>query len=175
LANVQALVDSGSPRAASVLKSLIAYLRAALPRLHEAAQATLADEVSLVRSYLDLMHLRMPDRLSYAVEVDATLLGLRFPPMALLTLVENAIRHGIDPGEQGGRIDVGGRRDPSSGRVLLWVADTGIGLRGTGAPGTGLANLRARLPGVFGASARLELLPNPPHGVRAELSFEVPA
>ncbi len=175
LANVQALVDSGSPRAAPVLKSLIAYLRAALPRLHEAAQATLADEVSLVRSYLDLMHLRMPDRLTYAVEVDATLLGLRFPPMALLTLVENAIRHGIDPGEQGGRIDVGGRRDPSSGRVQLWVADTGIGLRGTDAPGTGLANLRARLQGVFGVSARLELLPNPPHGVRAELSFEVPA
>jgi Histidine kinase len=172
LANVQALVETGSPRAAPVLKSLIAYLRAALPRLHEARDATLADELDLVRAYLELMHLRMPDRLRYEVGVDAALLGTRFPPMALLTLVENAVRHGIDPSEQGGMIEVGGRREAGGRRVALWVADTGVGLRGGGAPGTGLANLRSRLQGVFGASARVELLPNAPRGVRAELSFE---
>ncbi len=175
LANVQALVESGSPRAAPVLKSLIAYLRAALPRLQDGAQATLADELTLVRSYLELMHMRMPDRLTYAIEVDAALSAMRFPPMALLTLVENAIRHGIDPGEQGGHIDVGGQREGDGARVRLWVSDSGIGLRGSATPGTGLANLRSRLQGVYGASATVSLQACSPCGVRAELSFEAPA
>jgi hypothetical protein len=173
LANVQALVESGSPRAAPVLGSLIAYLRAALPRLKGGAQATLADELDLVRAYLELMHLRMPDRLEYRVAVEPALGTLHFPPMALLTLVENAIRHGIDPGEQGGRVEVGGAREAGGPRVRLWVADTGIGLRHGGAPGTGLANLRARLQGVYGPTAQLRLVPNAPRGVRAELVFEV--
>ena len=124
LANVQALVDSGSPRAAPVLQSLIAYLRAAMPQLHEGGMSTLGDELELVRAYLELMHLRMPDRLQLRVDVDPALLALRFPPMALLTLVENAVRHGIDPSEQGGRIEVGGRLDAATRRVRLWVADT---------------------------------------------------
>src|SRR5512139_1160373 len=100
LANVQQLVESGSPRAAPVLQSLIAYLRAAVPALAD-GQATLGHEMSLVRAYLDLMRMRMPDRLAFSVEVPADLAGLRFPPMALLTLVENAVRHGIDPSETG--------------------------------------------------------------------------
>ncbi len=174
LANVQALVESGSPRAASVLKSLIAYLRAALPRLQDGGQASLADELMLVRSYLELMHMRMPDRLTYAVDVDPALSSLRFPPMALLTLVENAIRHGIDPAEQGGHIELGGRREGDGSRVRLWVSDTGIGLRGSGTPGTGLANLRSRLQGVHGASVTVSLTSNATRGVRAELSFEAP-
>ena len=173
LANVQALVESGSPRAAPVLGSLIAYLRAALPRLKEGTQATLADELDLVRAYLELMHLRMPDRLDFNVAVDPSLGKLPFPPMALLTLVENAIRHGIDPGEQGGRVEVGGAREADGRRVRLWVADTGIGLRPGGMPGTGLANVRERLQGAFGPKAQLALEPNRPSGVRAELTFEV--
>jgi hypothetical protein len=175
LANVQALVDSGSPRAAPVLKSLIAYLRAAMPRLQEGGMPALHDELELVRAYLDLMHLRMPDRLQVHIDVDAALLPLRFPPMALLTLVENAVRHGIDPSEQGGRIEVGGRFDAATRRAHLWVIDTGVGLGGTHAAGTGLENARERLRGVFGADARLELEANTPRGVRAELSFTVRA
>ncbi|WP_325422823.1 sensor histidine kinase [Aquabacterium sp.] len=177
LANVQALVETGSPRAAEVLKSLIAYLRAALPKLHESGASggmpALVNEVTLVRSYLELMHLRMPDRLQFSVEVPPELLSLRFPPMALLTLVENAVRHGIDPGEEGGRIEVGGRQE-ADGSLRLWVADTGVGLADNAAPGTGLANLRARLASVFGAAARLELSEQPPHGVRAEIVLPKP-
>ncbi|WP_284616356.1 sensor histidine kinase [Aquabacterium humicola] len=169
LANVQALVETGSPRAAQVLKSLIAYLRAALPKLHEpGGLPALANELQLVRAYLELMHLRMPDRLQFAVDVPAELHAERFPTMALLTLVENAVRHGVDPSEEGGRIDVGGRREPEGG-WRLWVADSGVGLAENAAPGTGLANLRARLQGVFGAGATLELSEQPPHGVRAEI------
>ncbi len=114
LANVQALVEAGSPRAAEVLKSLIAYLRAALPRLHD-GPATLAQELALVRAYLELMQMRMPDRLQFSIDADPSLQQRPFPPMALLTLVENAVRHGIDPLEQGGRIAVSARAHRANG------------------------------------------------------------
>jgi signal transduction histidine kinase len=170
LANVQELVDSGSPRASEVLKSLTAYLRAAMPRLSDGA-ATLGDEEALVRAYLDLMLMRMPDRLAFEIDVDPALRTLRFPPMALLTLVENAVRHGIDPAEHGGRIEVGAQR-VASGVVRAWVADSGVGMAEAAQPGTGLSNLRARMQAFFGPSATLELSEQPPHGVRAELSFQ---
>jgi len=86
LANVRALVNAGSPRASAVLDSLIAYLRAAVPHLDEAA-TTLGQELMLVRAYLELMHMRMPDRLQFALHVDDAALGLQCPPMMLLTLV----------------------------------------------------------------------------------------
>jgi len=170
LANVQALVDANSERAAPVLRHLIAYLRAAMPRLND-ADATLASEVQLVRAYLELMRLRMPDRLQFETALAPGLEGVRFPTMALLTLVENAVTHGIDPSEEGGRIEVGGRLDPVTGSITLWVADTGIGLSETAAPGTGLANLRARLRAFYGDDARLDLAEVAPHGLRAEMVF----
>jgi len=163
LANVQVLVESGSPQASAVLKSLIAYLRAAMPRLAD-EHATLGDELALVRAYLDLMTMRMPDRLQYEIDVPDDLRGLRFPGMALLTLVENAIRHGIDPAEQGGRVEVQARRN-GDGTLTLRVADTGAGLRESAPPGTGLANLRERLVMFYGAAARLEIAENAPRGV----------
>ena len=168
LANVQALVESGSPRAAPVLASLIAYLRAALPRL-QGAEATLGDELALVRAYLELMQMRMPDRLRFVIEVEPGLAGLRFPPMALLTLVENAVRHGIDPAEDGGAIEVGARTDSTSGARHLWVADSGVGLAQQAAPGTGLTNLRARLAAFYGPGAELRLSEQAPHGLKAEI------
>jgi signal transduction histidine kinase len=170
LANVQALVESKSERAAPVLRHLIAYLRAAMPQLNDTV-ATLASEIRLVRAYLELMHLRMPDRLRFEIALAPELEGVRFPTMALLTLVENAVRHGIDTSEEGGRIEVGGRRDAASGEVTLWVADTGVGMAETAAQGTGLANLRARLLAFYGADARLDLHAVMPHGVRAEIVF----
>jgi hypothetical protein len=170
LANVQALVESGSPRAAPVLTSLIAYLRAAMPQLHDGAP-TLGREAALVRAYLELMLMRMPDRLSYTLAIDPALHGLRLPPMTLLTLVENAVRHGIDPSEAGGRIEVGARRDVGTGRVHLWVADTGRGIDETQAPGTGLANLRERLAATYAGRATLTLSGVAPQGVRAEIEL----
>ncbi len=169
LANVQALVEAGSPRAAQLLQSLTAYLRAALPRLDDPA-ATLGQEVERVRAYLDLMQMRMPDRLQFALQVDPGAGGLRCPPMTLLTLVENAVRHGIDPSEEGGRIDIEARRDGA--RCRLRVADTGVGLRAErGGQGTGLAALRERLQLLHGGDATLKLSAVIPHGVCAELDF----
>jgi len=168
LANVQALVESGSPRAGPVLKSLIAYLRAAMPKL-SAQTTTLGTEAELGRAYLELMHMRMPDRLEWRIDIPAELRPLAFPPMALLTLIENAIRHGIDPAERGGTIAVRAWREPADGSLRVEVADTGVGLAADAPAGTGLANLRDRLRAFFDAGARIDLHAAEPHGVRAEI------
>lgn len=171
LANVRALVASGSMQATPVLDHLIAYLRAAIPRIGDGA-ATFDEELERVRAYLELMHMRMPDRLQFEVRIDDDARTLACPPMAVLTLVENAVRHGIDPAEDGGRVDVQvERRGP---RCLARVADTGVGLReGGGTPGTGLSTLRERLRLAHGDSAQLRVSARAPHGVLAEI--DVPA
>lgn len=169
LANVQALVDAGSPHASAVLRSLTAYLRAALPRLDESG-ATIERELQLVRPYLELMQMRMPDRLQYATTIDPSTLDVRCPPTTLLTLVENAVRHGIDPSEEGGRIDVAiERRD---GRCVVRVADTGAGLhQSADGRGTGLATLRERLQLICGDAAHLRMAPNDPRGTVVEIDL----
>ena len=169
LANIRALVRSGSPRAAEVLDSLIAYLRAAVPRLDENS-STLGQELDLVRAYLELMHLRIPDRLRYAVHDDGVDRMLRCPALTLITLVENAIRHGIDPAEDGGQVEVSVQ--VRQGRCIARVVDSGVGLReDASSPGTGLASLRERLQLFFGGDARLSLSASMPHGVSAEVDF----
>jgi hypothetical protein len=169
LANIRELVDSGSPQASAVLESLIAYLRAAVPRLHEPA-TTLRQELELVRAYLDVMHMRMPDRLEFTLHVDDSALSLHFPPMALLTLVENAVRHGIDPSERGGRIEV--RIVEQAQRCRARVIDNGVGMHDSIENlGTGLSTLRERLHLMFGGDAQVRLVDVVPHGVDAELDF----
>ncbi|MBI3728236.1 MAG: histidine kinase [Burkholderiales bacterium] len=175
LANVRELVDSGSPQASAVLNSLIDYLRAAVPNLNDAA-TTLGQELKLVRAYLELMHMRMPDRLQFSINVDDAALRILCPPMTLLTLVENAVRHGIDPSEEGGQIEVTARLE--DGRCLAQVSDTGIGLAQNAHSnqvskglGTGLANLRERMQLVFAGDAQLSLTGIVPHGFSAALNF----
>ncbi|MFO1400129.1 MAG: histidine kinase [Steroidobacteraceae bacterium] len=169
LANIQALVDSGSPRAPEVLRNLVAYLRAALPRLNDPA-TTLGQELQLVRAYLALMRMRMPDRLEFAVTADPSADALRCPPMTLLTLVENAVRHGIDPSESGGRVDIEVCRSGSA--CSIRVSDTGVGLLTSAAgPGTGLVALRERLRLFFGAQASLSVRACEPHGAIAEITM----
>jgi len=169
LANVRELVITGSPNAPKVLNSLIAYLRAAVPRLNQ-PMASMGQELDLVRAYLEVMHMRMPDRLQFTLHADESARALRCPPMTLLTLVENAMRHGIDPSEEGGRIDV---------RVILQgaecraeVVDTGLGVHTTSdGLGTGLANLRERLQLAFGGDATVTLTSVQPRGTLAVARF----
>jgi LytS/YehU family sensor histidine kinase len=169
LANVQALVDAGSPQASAVLQSLVAYLRAAVPRI-EGPATTLSDELELVRAYLELMHMRMPDRLQFALHVDEGARTLSCPPMTLLTLVENAVRHGIDPSEEGGRIDILVQR--RGDRCVMRVSDSGAGLgQAGGGLGTGLSTLRERLQLAFDGDAQVRVSAQHPRGVSAEVDF----
>src|SRR2546423_3376160 len=169
LANVQPLVDAGSPHAWAVLRSLTAYLRAAVPVLHEPA-ATIERELQLVRPYLELMQMRMPDRLEYAMNVDPAALNVRCPPTMVLTLVENAVRHGIDPSEEGGRIDIDIERRGE--RCVVRVTDTGAGLHeSANGLGTGLTTLRERLHLIFGDAAQLRLMSRAPRGVVVEVDM----
>src|SRR6266550_8984970 len=171
LANVQALVDAGSPHASAVLRSLIAYLRASVPVLDEPA-ATIERELQLVRPYLELMQMRMPDRLQYAMNIDPSALQTRCPPTTLLTLVENAVRHGIDPSEEGGRVDIDIERRGE--RCVVRVTDTGAGLhQSVNGLGTGLTTLRERLQLIFGDAAQLRLTSGAPRGVAVEV--DIPA
>jgi two-component sensor histidine kinase len=172
LANVQTLVETGSPQAVPVFRSLIAYLRGAMQQL-QLESACLADEERLVRSYLEIMAMRMPDRLRFSIDIDPALKDLRFPPMALLTLVENAVRHGIDPSTDGGEIAIGARSAGIDG-VVIWVSDTGVGMSETAGSGVGLNNLKERLKAVFGPDAALELSEQSPHGLRVDLRFRRP-
>ena len=163
------LVDASSPRASAVLASLTAYLRAAVPRLHGPVP-TMAAELQLVEAYLELMYMRMPDRLRVNLGIDPAARGLRCPPMTLLTLVENAVRHGIDPSEDGGQITVEVRR--RGDWCLVRVTDTGLGLsQSAGGLGTGLSTLREGLRLSFAGAARLQLFELEPQGVSAELDF----
>ena len=173
LANIRSLVrKSGSADATSMLDNLIAYLRAAMPRL-EVEDATFAHEQQIVRAYLELMRMRMPDRLRYAVHIAPEALPLHCPPMVLLTLVENAIKHGIDPSETGGIVDV--RVTVHEQRVRVRVANTGVGLRPQRADsaGTGLSNLRERLALVFGGDSQVRLSHTQAEGTVAEAEFPV--
>ena len=170
LSNIQGLVDAGSPRASGVLSSLVIYLRAAVPRLTQ-PNHNIGHEVEMVSAYLALMHMRIPDRLTYKVDADADLHMLRCPPLALMTLVENAIRHGIDPSLEGGSIEVRVKR-LSDGRCLAGVRDTGIGLNQTSRGiGTGLSTLRERLKLTFDGTTDLRISEVQPHGILAEIEF----
>lgn len=169
LANVHALVETDSPRASQVLESLIAYLRAAVPKL-SAGGGTLGEELDLVRAYLDLMQLRMPDRLRVEWHLAPDLETLRCPSLTVLTLIENSVRHGIDPSEQGGTVDIDIQVDGGVCRVR--VTDNGVGLsHPSQSLGTGLAALRERLQLAFDPSINVAIRSVEPHGVVAEVSF----
>jgi signal transduction histidine kinase len=173
LANVQALVDIGSARASPVLASLVSYLRAAVPRLSEPVNR-LGQELEMARAYLALMQMRLPDRLQFSVQADAGVERFRCPPTTLLTLVENAVRHGIDPSLEGGRIDVSVHLRGE--RCVAEVRDTGVGITpGSGGLGTGLSTLRERLQLAFAGEADLRLTEVLPHGVLVEVEFPAQA
>ena len=167
LANVKRLYETAPDRGRNMLVSLIAYLRAALPsmRRHE---STLGQELELVRSYLTILQMRMGDRLSFDIDAPAALLDTRLPPMVLPTLVENAIKHGLSPLPEGGRIEIAAHA-LDHGQLSVEVRDNGRGFAASGGSGVGLANTRARLAALFGAQAALELEAAAPRGVVARV------
>ncbi len=145
LASLQHWVDTGDARAAPLLRDFTAYLRATLPMFERELQP-LADEVEMVRRYLAIMQARLGARLAFTLDVDADL-DTPLPPGIVLTLVENAIAHGIEPQLRGGHIEIAARRD--GGRLVLSIRDDGPGLAPGWTEGVGLSNTRRRLVDTF--------------------------
>jgi len=169
LAAVEHLTETDPPRAAIMLRHLIAFLRGSLPNMRE-LNTTLGREVDLCQSYLAIMQIRMEDRLKISIDVPEALRGLSFPPMMLQSLVENSIKHGLEPKPEGGAIALSARLQ--DGRLRVTVADTGLGIAESAPQGIGLSNIRDRLKRLFGNSAALILAPNAPTG--AHITIEIP-
>jgi hypothetical protein len=171
LANVRRLYQTDPSVGRCMLQHLSRYLSAALPQMRE-SRSTLERELALTVAYLNIQKIRMDARLSFEVDVPASLQTREVPPMMLLTLVENAIRHGLVPLAQGGSVRVSARTE--GGTLQLRVTDTGQGLRQSSGAGVGLANIRARLKTLYGAAARLSLQQNAASGVTATLELPAP-
>ncbi len=170
LANVRRLYQTDPPSGGRAIRSLMRYLRASLPRLRRET-ARLDDELELVRAYLELFQMRMGRRLSFSIEVGPSLRAAEFPPMLLITLAENAIKHGIDLTRDGGHIVVAARRH---GDVLeVRVEDNGIGFAAapSSGTGTGLVNLQRQLHALYGDAGRLWLDARTPSGVAATIAL----
>jgi len=154
LASLQHWVHTGDARAAPMLDALVGYLRATLPMFNRPLQP-LADELEAVRRYLEVMAARFGARLQWAVDVPAALHAVPLPPGLLLTLVENAVVHGIEPRIGGGRLQLQARR--VGGHVMIEVLDDGPGPVPGAQDGVGLANCRERLALACGKHATLTL------------------
>jgi signal transduction histidine kinase len=177
LANLRYLVQSGSGDALKMTDALIEYLRTSVPDMR-AQHVTLGREIDHARHYLEIMTMRMGGRLRYAIDLADDLREVPVPPLVVLTLVENAVKHGIAPRVQGGSVNVRGRRDGEF--VELDVEDDGVGMgQGSGAEqssstGTGLANVTNRLGIVYGERASLALMPLAADGSGARARLRVP-
>ena len=181
LANVLGLMDADPPRARLMLESFVEYLRGSLGSLR-LEQQTLGHEVDLLSADLRIVAIRMEGRLRYSVDVPEALRALPLPALMLQPLVENAIRHGLEPKVAGGSVTVTAR--VNAGTLTLSVSDDGLGLAAphhgsthgpsplTGS-GTALDNIRERLQQRFGDSASLRLEPALPHGVCATLTLPI--
>jgi sensor histidine kinase YesM len=165
LASIDHLIEVDPPRASRMQKNLIALLRASMPAMREAA-ATLGRELQVVRPYLEILKVRMEDRLRAEVSVAEGLYSADFPPMMLQSLVENAIKHGLEPKPEGGTLRVDA--EVAHGKLVVTVADTGVGFgrAATAGTGTGLNSIRERLKLIYGAEAELRIVGNSPTGTR---------
>jgi sensor histidine kinase YesM len=179
LGSAQQLAEKNAPEAARLIADLIRFLRTTTPTLRDEV-TTVRQDAAMVRAYLRIMQTRLGTRLSWSVAIPEELDDATLPPGMLITLVENAVKHGIEPLAEGGRIDVRAERaahadDP---RIELTVTDTGAGLADVpGVGGIGLANIRERLALLFGARASLDVGSNAPRGfvARMIMPLDLPA
>jgi hypothetical protein len=155
LAALQHWVDTGDARAGALLRSLNGFLRTCTELLAR-PEVTLEAEAGAVRQYLEIMQARLGARLRWTIELEPAALAQELPPGLVLTLVENAVEHGIEPALQGGEVQVRATHDEAA--FVLSVRDDGAGLRQGWAEGLGLANTRERLAHRFAQRARLEVV-----------------
>ncbi len=175
LGSAKYLISSDPVRAEAMLDNLIIYLRNSLPRTED-APSTLGEEITRTRAYLDILKIRMGERLQINIDLPEELNAVPFPSMMLQTLVENSINHGLEPKTAGGTIWISARKDPAAdgNSVTVTVADDGNGFgNGTSGTGIGLKNVRERLKLMYAGAASFSIIANFPNGVAA--SITVPA
>ena len=164
LANARRLYVEDPSAGSRMLASLIRYLEVALPTVRS-SDSTLGRDVELVTAYLQIQQIRMGSRLRFEIDVPESLRACRVPSMGLLTLAENAVKHGISASIEGGLIRIVARAE--AGQLVLEVADTGVGIKSASGSGIGLANLRGRLAADFDHRASLALANNVMGGATA--------
>ena len=168
LSNVVSLIDRDPKNAKHMTERLIGYLRHTLDASRR-DHALVGDELSIIADYLEILRLRMGDRLSFSIDADDAVRALPLAPMLLQPLVENAIKHGLEPKIEGGTIHVRAARDGDA--LDITVEDTGLGFGAatdTAGSGSGLANVRARIAAIYGGNARL-IIEAPAVGTRIRL------
>jgi hypothetical protein len=161
LASVDQLIQTDPPRASRMQQSLIRYLRSAMPQMREGSRSSLGQQIDLCSAFLEIMAVRMEGRLQPLLSVPENLKSAVFPPMMLQTLVENAIKHGLEPKVEGGRLEIGATL--VDGQLAVHVLDTGVGFMPKGEGGVGLANVRERLKALYKDRAEL-IISVPPWG-----------
>ncbi len=173
LASVRSLVATDPPRAAATIDAMADYFRSTLPSLDASGErsATLGRQVDICTRYLDLMNIRSDGRIRIDVQVDPAAREVFFPPLILLTLVENAVKHGVAPKPGPVTVAIHARLDEEGGLEVA-VDDDGAGLSPGESHGVGLANVRAQLRSLFGGAAALSIAARPQGGTRARITIQ---
>src|SRR5215468_9406422 len=161
LGSIDQLIQTDPPRASRMQQSLIRYLRSAMPQMRDGSRPTLGQQADLSSAYLEIMAMRMEERLQFAVNVPEGLKSAIFPSMMLQTLVENAIKHGLEPRATGGKVEIGA--EIADGQLAVHVLDNGVGFAPKSDGGVGLANIRERLKVLYQSRAEL-IISVPPTG-----------
>ena len=161
LASIDQLIQTDPKRASEMQKSLIRYLRSAMPQMREGSRPTLGQQLNLSSAFLEIMAIRMEERLRPVVNVPEGLKSAVFPPMMLQTLVENSIKHGLEPKAEGGTLEISA--EIVDGQLAVHVRDDGKGFAPKAEGGVGLANIRQRLQAMYEGRAEL-IISVPPVG-----------
>ena len=168
LANVTSLIHTQPNDAKRMLEEFIAYLRATLAATREES-TTLAGEFEMMKNFLYILQIRMGDRLQVAIDLPADLNHATMPPMLLQPLLENAIKHGLEPKIEGGSVNLKAERNGAQLRIS--VIDTGLGFGNAPSDGIGLKNVRERIEKLYGGAGSVSIEENQPSGTRVVLNI----
>ena len=169
LANVTGLIHTDPDKAKQMLEQFIAYLRATLAATRE-HETTLGADFATMKTFLSILQIRMGDRLKVRFDLPDDLRDISVPPMLLQPLVENAIKHGLEPKIEGGEVALSAKR--VGNKMAITVADTGLGFQNSLSNGIGLKNVRERVKQIYGDSGSVSIEENQPCGTRITIMFD---